>query len=252
MTKSGRRKTPNQASTPQSGEAISRNSTARPKATEGISTVCSPRPAEVALLATLLALDHNRRSKKSAEPRNFLIAAVRLVGEAKVALEYAAGMSVSDECYADLAFQMLAEQWNSAFGPARSSKPAPTESMLMPIPFKEVLAVKEAATSPPTAGQTEQRQGGRIKPAKPFGVVFRHLDDLRNREPGTTLVGNITTIKGLRKALRRVMPDQADEILAKRTMTVLEINLLLEDHLRRNRGEVRKVRPTKGGLGESP
>ena len=56
----------------------------------------------------------------------------------------------------------------------------------------------------------------------------------RNKK-GTSMVGAITTSKGLQKAIRRALPERADKILADKKLMQVEIDAIIEDQARRNR-----------------
>ena len=69
--------------------------------------------------------------------------------------------------------------------------------------------------------------------------------DLTNRPQGFSMLGTITTDKGLRNAIKRLFPDHAAEIVESKMLALWQINEILVDQLKRNHGKIPAPRDTK-------
>jgi hypothetical protein len=59
------------------------------------------------------------------------------------------------------------------------------------------------------------------------------------------MLGTITTDEGLRKAIKRLLPAYATEIVKRKMLALWQINEILVDQLNRNHGKVPAPRDTK-------
>jgi|GEM_PF-4026212 len=188
-----------------------------------------PSSFEIAVLAALTAINENLLNpKEKKKPADCLSAAYELLRE--VGADYPA--------------RFIAEEMTKLARRGRSNlTEAPTS-----YTFKEVLQIQRV--SPTTAGSVAKSgapKSSRIKSKKEFGKVFFHESDLENRPVGTTMVGGISTEKGLRKTIKRLFSDEeVERITRQRKLTIFETNRILQDQIKRNDGHIPPVRPTKG------
>ncbi len=189
-----------------------------------------PSRVDVAMLATLMAINHSiQRPDEKREPKDFLSGAQALLSEAERSESH----------------RVVAESMNKLSRLHRR----PDDILGGEYSWREVLAVQKQAASGKSSltrlvsGAPAENIGGRIPVPKPFGpVVFRH-DDLVNRPVGISMVGSIGTEKGLRIAIKRLFnPEQAKQIINGKTLTLRQINALLQDHLRIHHGRIPKGR----------
>ena len=203
-----------------------------------------PSCFEVGTLATLLAIHHSiQKPTEKKEPRDFITGAYALVREVE----------------RQMPRQVVAEWMKSVFE-RHEQRP---DALSREYSWHEVLTVQTAvpaACGAVPAVETETlsrysslsglvaeapvaKRGQRTRPDKEFGpVMFRHLD-LVNRPAGISMVGSIGSEKGLRNAIKIVFEaDDAAEIIARKTLTLLEINAILRNQIKTHKGRIPKVR----------
>jgi len=192
-----------------------------------------PSPSEVATLAALIAINYNIQHPSVARaPKDFLAEAYTLLSDAERLEPY----------------QVIAEAFNKMDRTHRDGG----DALHRNYSLKEVLEVQKAARGGASSllrlvgGVSAEKPTGRLKFNNEFGQGFFHHDDLVNRPAGISMVGSIGTVKGLRKALKRVFSaEEGKHIMDRQTLTLLEINKLLKDELRIYRGRIPMVRAAK-------
>lgn len=189
-----------------------------------------PNSIEIAVLATLTAINENLlypQGKK--KPADCLGAAYKMLREVD----------------RDYPYRLIGEQMNKL---AREGRPQSNEGEAHKVyTFNQVLQIQRTSpTTNDTLSSSGATEGGRIKSDKEFGKVFFHENDLETRPVRTTMVGRISTQKGLRKAINRLfIVEDAARIIRKRELTISEINHILQDQIKRNHGRIPSVRTTK-------
>src|SRR5207245_4683474 len=86
------------------------------------------------------------------------------------------------------------------------------------------------------------KQWTRLKPKFESGEWYFTDNDLANRPNGLSMVGSITTEKGLSKAIKRLFADEKSGIIKSKVLSLWQINLILTDQLGRNHGRIPKPR----------
>ena len=190
-------------------------------------------PAELAMLAMLMAINHTLQHQEvRKKPEDFLSAAYALLDEAEQSMP----------------FHFLAEGMNNLAGISRG----PDNPLSREVSWKEALAVQTEAPKDRSSlsrlvvGAPDIVLGGRIRSDNEFGQGTFYHDDLVNRPVGISMVGSLGTGKALRNAIKRVFcTEDAKEIIDRKTLTLRESNKILRDQLRIHQGRIPKVRPAK-------
>jgi hypothetical protein len=193
------------------------------------------RPFDVAALATGLWIFHILRRQgevgdcsPAPKPRDYLDAAYELLAEAKRVLARA-----SEEEFANAARERRRAE--DAYEPDNGYS------------LKEVLKVQTeaqpggASESKFTPGKKWPRLESKFKSGE---FRFTHKD-LVSRPVGFSMVGTITTEKGLRNAIKRLFENEAEGIITSKMLSLYRINVILVDQLKRNRGKIPAPRETK-------
>ncbi len=181
------------------------------------------------MLATLMTINYSiQHPDEKKQPTDFLSAAHDLLREAELSETYA----------------VVAELVNKQSRPHRRTGRVVDREYT----WREVLVVQKQASigySRLSRFVVGASAGTRIPFSKELETGFTH-DDLVNRPAGISMVGSIGSAKGLRKAIKSAFkPEQANQIIARKTLTLVEINQLLAVQLRVHRGHIPKVRPAK-------
>jgi hypothetical protein len=191
-----------------------------------------PGTVDLAKLATLLAINDSIQhpgGEGKRGPRDFLSAACELLNEAERFWPY----------------RLVVEYMNK-----QGRRPVSLhDSCGREYAWKEALAVQTEAPKGRSSlcrlvvGASVKEHGTQIRSDREFGPVFFHDHDLVNRPVGISAVGSIGSKKGLRNAIKRVFaPDDAARIIARKTLTLWEINQILQNQIKIYGGRIPKVR----------
>lgn len=113
------------------------------------------------------------------------------------------------------------------------------------FPSAYSLLLQAAAYIPPPTGTDAHQAWLNSHPSKLFTfaeVLKEQMPPQSGKKKGRTLVGTITTRKGLIKAIRRVFPKDANEIVERQSLFRFEIQEIRRDQKRRADSRVGAVK----------
>jgi hypothetical protein len=205
----------------------------------------NPEPFEIAALATAIWGCHSfhqepdriGRAGQTLEPKDFLEDACELliVAQQVVCVQQEARKSKVERENAIVE----REQADGKYDPGKR------------YAWNEVLKVQsqiphdESSTAYSEAKFAPCEKWPRMESKLKSGEFYFTEKNLAHRPLGYSMVGTIASDKGLRNAIKRLFGKDATKIIESKKLSLWQINEILIDQLRRNRGKVPKARPSK-------
>lgn len=205
----------------------------KPSSRKMTSPAWKPKSIEVAVLATAISICRNMEKPSRLEgkaqwyePKDCIQGAYELLSASEIFLEREFSMNAQD--YAEAERKKLKGLYN----PAKE------------YAWKDVIKRQQGGAQDKDSMDkfSPRKLWPRLKSKFESGAFHFTDKDLVNRPLGLSMVGSITTEKGLRKAIKRLFADEASHIIKSQVLSLWQINIILTDQLGRNHGNIPKPR----------